>query len=189
MSKRHHRERPRRALALLASGLLLGAEASAFEIIGLFADEGGEPVESVTEVQLENGDVIRIVYSQGAFAYLTEGSGSEASEAYQRTLVSLSNPQLSEFFIPGLFGYTASGGPEVEQRELVVRTNLTEGVPTVDSKTAAASRQSSATESAGQSSADLITQMPTQATVTGLFPAQVTPPSYSEGFQLRVSPR
>ena len=115
------------------SGLIAGslclpfAHAATPDSIESFAAED-ESHQTVTEIVLTNGDVVTVVYSQGRFEYPPQ-QGDVTTEFSEdgATLRTLSTPQMSEHFIPGLFGYTAAGGPAVEQNQQVTKSSLRTG--------------------------------------------------------------
>ncbi len=113
---------------LLAGSLLFSfAQASPPDNIEAFATED-ESHQTVTEIVLTNGDVVTVVYSQGRFEYPPQqGDVIREPSNDGATLMTLSTPQMSEHFIPGLFGYTAAGGPAVEQSQQVTKANLRTG--------------------------------------------------------------
>ena len=114
-------------ISAIGGGLMLSAiPASSSDFIGVFAEEGGDGYQAVTEIKLENGEVITVVYSQGGFQYLPQNDAAPESDdaiSIDGALITLSNPQMSQHFIPGLFGYTAAGGPEVDQNQKVAEAS------------------------------------------------------------------
>ena len=113
-------------IAVLGAGAVFAAvEATSSDFIGIFADEGADMHQAITEITLQNGEVITIVYSQGGFQYLPQGEEITAPEA--ATLITLTNPQMAEFFIPGLFGYTAAGGPAVDLNQKIADATQSDG--------------------------------------------------------------
>ncbi len=111
---------------LLAGSLFFSiAQAATPDSIEAFAT-ADEVDQTVTEIVLTSGEVVTVVYSQGRFEYPPQ-QGSVSEEGSGATLMTLSTPQMSEHFIPGLFGYTAAGGPSVEQSQQVTKASLQTG--------------------------------------------------------------